>query len=151
VVDATLLAVAGLNRLGYRDRITHILPTDQMLPATAQGAVGIERRAGDDRVAAVLAPLNDGATATVVAAERALLAELDGSCRTPIAGLAVLNGDALTLTALVARPDGSARHVAEASGPAADAAALGREAGLALKIQAAPGFFDFSASETAAR
>ena len=87
VADATFLACAGLNRLGLSQHITAAMPTDVMLPAVAQGAIGIEIRADDDATARLLAPLNDAATALCVAAERAYLAQLEGSCRTPIAGL----------------------------------------------------------------
>jgi len=141
-VDATLLAVAGLRRLGMADRIEATLDTDEMLPAVAQGAVGIERRADDDRVAAALAPLNDARTATCVAAERALLEVLDGSCRTPIAALARLDGDRLGLRGLVAKPDGSEVIALARDGAAADAAALGHDVGAELKDRAGPGFLD---------
>ena len=86
--DATLLACAGLHRLGLRDRITAPIEPDVMLPAVAQGAIAIEIRADDSTTAALLGAINHQATAICVAAERALLARLDGSCRTPIAGLA---------------------------------------------------------------
>ena len=90
--DATLLAVAGLRRLGLEDRITALIETDEMLPAIAQGAIGIETRIGDTRMLELLAPLHDQDTSICVETERAFLAELDGSCRTPIAGLATLCG-----------------------------------------------------------
>jgi hydroxymethylbilane synthase len=142
-VDATLLAVAGLKRLGRLAEATAILSTGEMLPAVAQGAIGVERRAGDARTEALLADLNDPATAIRVAAERACLAVLDGSCRTPIAALAELDagGSHLTLRALIARPDGSLTHRTMESGPAADAELLGRTAGAALKAAGGPGFF----------
>jgi hydroxymethylbilane synthase len=109
----------------------------------AQGAIGVERRADDSDMAELLAPLNDPATATRVAAERACLAVLDGSCRTPIAALAELEADGavLHLRALIAAPDGSAVHRDEQRGPAAEAAAIGRAAGSALKAAGGPGFF----------
>jgi hydroxymethylbilane synthase len=142
-VDATLLAVAGLNRLGRAHTITAVLPTEVMLPAVAQGAIGIERRLGDQRVERYLAALNDPTTATRVTAERALLAALDGSCKTPIAALAEVEADGgLWLRALVVRPDGTERHVAERRGSAADAAAMGGDAGAELRRRAGPGFFD---------
>lgn len=142
-VDATLLAVAGLKRLGRLDEATAILSTEEMLPAVAQGAIGVERRADDGATAALLAAINDPATATRVAAERACLAVLDGSCRTPIAALAEFDagGTGLSLRALIALPDGSRTHRDARSGPAADAAALGRAAGAALKAAGGPGFF----------
>ena len=95
VADATFLACAGLNRLGLSQHITAAMPTDVMLPAVAQGAIGIEIRADDDATAQLIAPLNDAATALCVTAERAYLAQLEGSCRTPIAGYAELNGGSL--------------------------------------------------------
>ena len=151
VVDATILAVAGLRRLGHAGLITHVMSRDTMLPAVAQGAVGIERRAADDRVADYLAPLNDAATATAVTAERALLAVLDGSCRTPIAALAELEAGRLRLSGLIARPDGSELHRLALDGPAADAARLGGALGQDLKGRAGPGFFEQTASEEPAR
>ncbi len=131
-VDATLLALAGLKRLGLADRATAILAPEEMLPAVAQGAIGIEIREGDAALA----------EAVRVAAERACLAELDGSCHTPIAALAeTMGGDGLRLRALIALPDGSAVERDERHGPASAAAALGRAAGVALKARAAPTFF----------
>ena len=127
-VDATLLALAGLARLGLEDRITEILSTDLMLPAPAQGTIAVEARAGDDRVLRYLAPLDDSATAARSAAERALLAALDGSCRTPIAALAEIeSAGRLRLQARIIRPDGTQCHEARLSGAIADAARIGRE------------------------
>jgi len=142
-VDATLLAVAGLARLGLESRITEILPTDLMLPAPAQGTIAAEARAGDDRVLRYLAPLDDAATAARSTAERALLAALDGSCRTPIAALAETDDrDRLTLQARIIRPDGTRCHEARLSGAVLDAARIGREVGERLRAEAGPGFFD---------
>ena len=141
-VDATLLAVAGLERLGIVDRGHAVLTPEEMLPAVAQGAIGIECRCGDEPVAALLAPLNDAATADCVAAERAMLAVLDGSCRTPIAALAQLTGDnQVYIRGLVVMPDGTAAHAAERRGPMADAAALGEDLGQELRAAAGPAFF----------
>jgi hydroxymethylbilane synthase len=152
VVDATMLAVAGLKRLGLADRITQILAPDVMLPAVAQGAIGIERRAGDDRVAAYLAALNDPPTAIRITAERALLATLDGSCKTPIAAFAEFSADGtLRLRALILRPDGSERHATERVGAPEDAARLGIDAGEELRRVAGPGFFDAPIAEVPAR
>lgn len=106
VADATFLAVAGLKRLGLEDRITAPAPIDEMLPAVAQGAIGLEIRAGDEATAAWIAPLNDAATAIAVSAERAFLARLEGSCRTPIAGYAKLDGGKLKFRGQVLSPDG---------------------------------------------
>jgi hydroxymethylbilane synthase len=137
---ATLLALAGLKRLHKQNVATAILSVDEILPAVAQGAIGLETRAGDDRVNALLAPLNDRDTQLRVAAERACLAVLDGSCRTPIAAFAELAGDALRLRALIALPDGSQVHRQDATGTASDAAALGMEIGRKLKEMAGPDF-----------
>jgi hydroxymethylbilane synthase len=142
-VDATLLATAGLKRLGLAAKITQILPPELMLPAVAQGAIGIERRENDERVAAYLQPLDHGPTKVRVTAERALLATLDGSCKTPIAALAELDAaGALSLRCLVVSPDGKVGHATERSGMAADAAALGLDAGDELRRRAGTGFFD---------
>jgi hydroxymethylbilane synthase len=138
-VDATLLAVAGLKRLGLLDRASAILDATEILPAVAQGAIGLERRAADTRLAALLAPLNHAATSTCVSAERGLLGALDGSCRTPIAALATLDG-ALHLRGQVLAPDGSEVVETERHGAAADAARLGRDAGEELKRRAGPKF-----------
>lgn len=142
VAAATFLACAGLNRLGARVEAAHPIPDDVMLPAVAQGAIGVEARADDEAAAALLAPLNDAPTETRVTAERAFLAVLDGSCRTPIAGLAVLNGDRVDFRGEILRPDGSARHAAARSGPVGDALALARDAAAELRGRGGPGFFD---------
>ena len=140
VVDATLLAQAGLNRLGMAHVATETLSVDKMLPAVAQGAVGVECRDGDQRVLELLAPLACADTMVCVTAERALLATLDGSCRTPIAALATLQGDHLTLRARVMRPDGSEVLETSREGAIADAVALGEDAGAELKDRAGPDF-----------
>src|SRR5690606_9259888 len=95
VADATFLACAGLKRLGIADRVTAAVSSEQMLPAVAQAAIGIEIRRNDERVEKLIAPLNHEQTAICVTAERAYLAKLEGSCRTPIAGLAELDGATL--------------------------------------------------------
>jgi hydroxymethylbilane synthase len=142
-IDATLLAIAGLIRLEIADRATAILPPETMLPAVGQGAIGVETRIGDARARAWLAPLNDPATAACVAAERALLAALDGSCKTPIAGLAeFIAADRLSLRGLVIRPDGTELHDMRIEGVPADAERLGRAVGEELKARAGAGFFD---------
>ena len=137
---ATLLALAGLKRLHKEAAATAILSTDEILPAVAQGAIGLETRAGDDRVNALLAPLNDPETQMRVTAERACLAVLDGSCRTPIAAFAELNGDVLRLRALIALPDGSKVHRQEATAAAVAAKDLGEQIGRKLKDMAGPEF-----------
>ncbi len=143
-VDATLLALAGLRRLGMADEVgAAVLDPSEMLPAAAQGAIGIECRVNDARARDLLAPINHPQTETVVAAERALLAALDGSCRTPIGALAEPAGEGeIRLRGLIVRPDGTEMHATERRGPAADAAALGRDAGDELRAVAGPGFFD---------
>ena len=147
-VDATLLAVAGLARLGVESRITEILSTELMLPAPAQGTIAAETRAGDDRVLRYLKPLDDGPTAARSTAERALLAALDGSCRTPIAALAEIDGGGrLSLHARIIRPDGTQCHEARLSGAVADAARIGQEIGARLRAEAGPGFFDLPIPE----
>ncbi len=143
-VDATLLAVAGLKRLGEAERITAALAPEEMLPAVAQGAIGLETRCGDRRTAGWLAALDDPVSARRVTAERACLEVLDGSCRTPIAVLAELDAPdgEIYLRALVALPNGSQAHRAERRGPADAAAALGRDAGEELRATAGAAFFD---------
>lgn len=125
VAAATFLAVAGLKRLGLGDRITAAISTDQMLPAVAQGAIGLEIRARDERTAALIAPLNDAATALAVTAERAFLKRLEGSCRTPIAGLAELQNGRLLFRGQVLSPDGKVSYRAERSDAPERAIALG--------------------------
>ena len=141
-VDATMLALAGLRRLGKADVVTAILDPSEMLPAVAQGAIGLECRADDEATRELLALINHAETETRVSAERALLARLDGSCHTPIAGLAELAGDTLTLRGLIAKTDGSAIVDDVVSGPASEAAALGAELGEILLGCAGPGFLD---------
>ena len=140
-VGATFLAVAGLKRLGLADRASAILEPDEMLPAVCQGTIGIECRAGDDATGALLAALDDRPTAICAAAERGFLAALDGSCRTPIGGLAVLDGERVHLRGLIVRLDGSEALAVERRGAAADAASLGTDAGDELRRRAPAGFF----------
>jgi hydroxymethylbilane synthase len=141
VAEATFLACAGLNRLGLTDLIRAPIAVEEMLPAVAQGAIGIETRTDDARTRALLAPIACGPTALRLAAERALLAGLDGSCRTPIGGLATLEGDALVLRAEIVRPDGSERLTAERRGPASDGAAMGADAAAELRGRGGADFF----------
>jgi hydroxymethylbilane synthase len=138
-VDAMVLALCGLQRLGQAEAVTEILSRDIMLPAVGQGALAVECRGGDERLQRLLGPLHDPGSAACVAAERAMLAALDGSCRTPIAGLAELDGERLTLEGLLLKPDGSAEIRAQATGGIGDAAALGAELGADLR-RAGPGF-----------
>lgn len=123
--DALLLAAAGLDRLGLAGRIAARLPIDVMLPAVTQGVLGLECRAGDTAVAALLAPLHEPATALRVQAERAFAARLGGGCHTPLAGHAVLDGERLRLTGLVGSPDGRRLLHEALDGPAGQPQALG--------------------------
>jgi hydroxymethylbilane synthase len=138
--DATLLAVAGLERLGLTGHITSILSTDEMLPAVAQGAIGVACRSDDGRTRDLLVALNDDRTAAAVACERAFLGELDGSCRTPIAGLAEIADGAVRFRGLVLTPEGTAWHEIERRSRADDAAEIGAEAGRELLTLAGPNF-----------
>ena len=136
--DATFLAVAGLKRLGLEDRITAVIPVDQMLPAVAQGAIGLEIRKGDSKAAAWIALLDDRATHLAVTAERAFLARLEGSCRTPIAGLAVLRDGALVFRGQVLSPDGRHAYSVEGQGPPERATDIGLAAADDVLSQADP-------------
>ncbi len=145
VVDATLLALAGLRRLGLSDVATSIIEFDEILPAVAQGAVGVTCRTDDARANHWLEALNHAPTTIRVNAERAMLEVLDGSCRTPIGALADIGeGDELTLRGLIARPDGSEIIETTAVGAQDAAEALGRKVGKELKDRAGPGFLDVS-------
>jgi hydroxymethylbilane synthase len=141
-VDATLLALAGLRRLGLVEHVTSIMSAEEFLPAVGQGAIGIEARKDDTRVCDILARIDHADTFIAVACERAFLAALDGSCKTPIAGHATISGDAIQFRGLIARPDGSAAHDIAGTGSRKDAAAIGTDAGRELKHRAGPGFFD---------
>ncbi|MEO5372699.1 MAG: hydroxymethylbilane synthase [Alphaproteobacteria bacterium] len=129
VVDATLLALAGLKRLGLADQATAVLATEDLLPAVAQGAVGITCRDGDGAALERLAPLSHADTVRCVEAERAFLTVLDGSCRTPIAGLAEITGDgSLWFRGMIVQPDGRDLHFAERRGAVDAAVALACDA-----------------------
>lgn len=141
VAVATFLAMAGLNRLGMAHVARSAIAPEEMLPAVAQGAIGIERRSNDPRTEAMLAAIHDIPTGQRLAAERAFLARLDGSCQTPIAGLAVLQGDSLWLRGEILRPDGSQSITGERRGAIADGAALGRDLAQELLAQAPANFF----------
>jgi hydroxymethylbilane synthase len=142
VADATFLAMAGLTRLGMTQVVRSAIAPEEMLPAVAQGAIGVERRIADDRVAAMLAAVHHGETGLRLAAERSFLAKLDGSCETPIAGLAVLEGGELWLRGEILRPDGSASVSGERRGPVSQGAEVGRVLAEELLGRAGPGFFD---------
>jgi hydroxymethylbilane synthase len=139
-VDATLLALCGLERLGLAQRATEVLSCELMLPAVGQGALAVVCRTDDASTRRLLGPLDDPRTAACVGAERAMLAALDGSCRTPIAGLATLDGDRLAIDGLLLAPDGSAELRARRIGPVADAETLGRDLGDELRRRAGPAF-----------
>ena len=141
VADATMLAMAGLSRMDMLDEVTAPLSPDEMLPAVAQGAIGVERRAGDEEAAKVLATFNHPESALRISAERAMLAVLDGSCRTPIAALAEISGKRMSLRGMILTPDGKEVLEVSRDGLASDAVAMGVDAGNELKGRAGPQFF----------
>jgi hydroxymethylbilane synthase len=140
-VDATLLALAGLKRLGLADKATALLDAQEFLPAVGQGAITIEAREDDARTRELLAKIDHADTSVALACERAFLAVLDGSCRTPIAGHAVLDGDTISFRGMILRPDGSEAFETSRTGHRRDAVALGADAGAELKGRAPPDFF----------
>ncbi|RFZ86367.1 hydroxymethylbilane synthase [Shinella sp. WSJ-2] len=140
--DATLLAYAGLKRLGKLDVPTELLDPVSFPPAPAQGAICIESRINDDRINGLLAAIDDRPTRAAVSCERGFLATLDGSCRTPIAGYATVEGDHLQFRGMILTPDGSVFHEIETSGAADSAADLGEAAGQAIRAKAGAGFFE---------
>ncbi|HVV60967.1 MAG TPA: hydroxymethylbilane synthase [Pseudolabrys sp.] len=141
-VNATILALAGLKRLGIADRATAIMSVEEFLPAVGQGAIGLETRANDDHTRAMLAQIDDADTSVAIAAERAFLGALDGSCKTPIAGHAIVYGPTIQFRGLIAKPDGSAAHDISGTGARGDAERIGMEAGRELKARGGSGFFD---------
>ncbi|HWB47002.1 MAG TPA: hydroxymethylbilane synthase [Hyphomicrobiaceae bacterium] len=140
VADATLLAMAGLKRLGLAGETGTPVPVDDMLPAVAQGAIGVEIRAGDARAAALLAPINHEPTALAVTAERAFLAKLEGSCRMPIAGLGEAAEGRFLFRGMVLSPDGRERHATRREGRAAEAIVLAEDAAAELLASAGRAF-----------
>jgi len=142
VADATLLAKAGLDRLDLAAAATSVLSVEDMLPAVAQGAIGVVTRTNDAETREVLEPLNDTMTEVAVRCERAFLAELDGSCRTPIAGLAAIEDGAIRFRGLILSPDGAEWHNVEMTGPVAEADAIGRQAGEDVRGRAGPTFLE---------
>jgi len=140
-VDAILLALAGLKRLGLAAAATAILPVEEFLPAVGQGIIALEARMDDGVTLGSLAAINHVDSATALTAERAFLAVLDGSCRTPIAGHATVAGGRLRFRGLIAKPDGSAHFATERHGVVGDAAELGADAGRELKARAGADFF----------
>jgi len=143
VADATFLAAAGLKRLDMAHIAKSFIDTDIMLPAVAQGAIGIERRSNDSATADMLAAIHHTPTGQRLAAERAFLAALDGSCETPIAGLAELDGTTLRLRGEVIRPDGSESVADDQTGAIEDGAEMGRAMARKLLEQGGPNFFDW--------
>jgi hydroxymethylbilane synthase len=140
-VGATFLAMAGLLRLDLEREVSAALEPEEMLPAVAQGAIGIEGRGDDPSVRELLAEINHEPTMVRITAERAFLGALDGSCRTPIAALAELDADRLRLRGLVASPDGRQVERIEARGGAREAWALGEDAGAAVRARLSDDFF----------
>jgi hydroxymethylbilane synthase len=140
--DAIILALAGLRRLGLEGRATRIMSADEFLPAAGQGAIAIETREDDAATRALLAQIDHADTSTAVAAERAFLAVLDGSCKTPIGAHATIEGETLRFRGLIARPDGSAAHDIAATGVSADAVQIGESCARELKQRAGTNFFD---------
>ncbi len=141
VADATLLANAGLRRLGKAHEVTSLLDVETFLPAVGQGAIGLEQRLDDVETHALLATIHHAETGLALTTERAFLAVLDGSCKTPIAGLAQIHDGQIDFRGVVLLPDGSRAEDIALSGPIDAAEALGREAGERLKQQAGPAFF----------
>ncbi|HVV79152.1 MAG TPA: hydroxymethylbilane synthase [Pseudolabrys sp.] len=140
--DAIILALAGLRRLGLEGRATRIMSADEFLPAAGQGAIAIETREDDATTRALLAKIDHADTSMAVTAERAFLAVLDGSCKTPIGAHAIIEGEALRFRGLIARPDGSAAHDIAANGVRADAVKIGESCARELKQRAGANFFD---------
>lgn len=141
VADATLLAEAGLNRLGNSDLITSRLNPADFPPAPGQGAICIESRIGDEKISNLLEPLSHKETKLALACERAFLAKLDGSCRTPIAGLARIENDQVTFHGMILSPDGSVWHEVHREGTINDVVSIGTEAAEYLRERAGSEFF----------
>ncbi|AMS39972.1 hydroxymethylbilane synthase [Aminobacter sp. NyZ550] len=142
VAEGTILANAGLRRLGLEEVITDLMALDAFPPAPGQGAICIESRIGDTAVTNMLEAIDHKPTGQALACERAFLAALDGSCRTPIAGYAEIDGDRLSFAGLILTPDGTLWHEAKADGRAADAAEIGRNAGDEVRARAGTTFFE---------
>jgi len=142
VADGTILAYAGLKRLGLDNVVTDLMSLEIFPPAPGQGAICIESRIGDADVEKMLAAIHDVPTGQALACERAFLAALDGSCRTPIAGHATISGESLSFAGLIISPDGTASHEVRLDGPARDAARIGSEAAKAVRARAGETFFD---------
>jgi hydroxymethylbilane synthase len=139
-VDGLVLALCGLERLNLSRQATEVLSREAMLPAVGQGALAVECRTADEMVRRLVSPLHDPISAACVQAERAMLAALDGSCRTPIAGFAEAQGGRLTIEGLLLRPDGSGEIRGRREGTLSDADTLGAELGKELRVRAGSGF-----------
>jgi hydroxymethylbilane synthase len=142
IADATLLALAGLRRLNMESIATATLPVDIFPPAPGQGAICIECRSDDSRTRKLLKAIHHEPTGAALACERAFLAALDGSCRTPIAGHAVIDGNNLSFSGMILTPDGQETHTTDGSGRVIDAVRIGREAGDAVRAAAGTRFFE---------
>ncbi|MER8521371.1 hydroxymethylbilane synthase [Mesorhizobium sp. M0644] len=142
IADGTILAYAGLKRLGLEDVVTDLMPLEVFPPAPGQGAICIESRIGDLDVEQMLAAIHDGPTGEALACERAFLAALDGSCRTPIAGHATISGGTVSFAGLIISPDGTQSHEVRLQGPAQEAARIGAEAAATVRAKAGETFFD---------
>lgn len=140
--DATLLAFAGLKRLGKPEVATEILDPATFPPAPAQGAICIEARSDNAAIRALLGPINEPDTSAAVSCERAFLEVLDGSCRTPIAGYALVDGGRIRFSGMILTPDGQTHHSIASDGTISDSIDIGRKAGQAVRDRAGPGFFD---------
>jgi hydroxymethylbilane synthase len=140
LADATLLAMAGLKRLGLEARATAPVPVEEMLPAVAQGAIGVETRTDDEHMAQLLAAVNHEPTALAVTAERAFLAKLEGSCRMPIAALAELQDARIVFRGMILTPDGRDAFATRREGRPAEAVALAEDAAAELLARAGPDF-----------
>lgn len=140
-VDGTFLAAAGLRRLGLQHVITDVMDPENFLPAPGQGAIAIESRVGDARIDALLAPLAHQETHIALTCERAFLSHLDGSCRTPIAGLAIIDAGIVRFNGMILTPDGTQAHQVSGEGSIDDAAAIGEDAAKRARAIAGPDFF----------
>jgi len=142
VAEGTILAYAGLKRLGLEHVVTDLMPLDIFPPAPGQGAICIESRIGDRDVEKMLVAIHDAPTGQALACERAFLAALDGSCRTPIAGHATISGETIFFAGLIISPDGTVSHEIKAQGPAHEAARIGADAARTIRAKAGETFFD---------
>jgi hydroxymethylbilane synthase len=141
-VHATMLAYAGLKRLGKSEVATHLMDPESFPPAPGQGAICIEARVGDERILELLAPIDHSETHSALNCERAFLGALDGSCRTPIAGHATLKDGQISFYGMILTPDGATFHEIRTDGAEADAAALGADAGAKVRARAGAKFFE---------